>query len=226
MKQPRRLLPGCSTRGTRRHNHASASSAFPEPLQSHVEEGCLGSLFNGTGSPLGSQHGKATRRPPELRREATRGFLAEQRRACFSWVTERFSGGFSEISGMTELPSVQLLTTNLDVRLDPAQDGYEASPGWFRTIPVHPLGAPGCWPRYDSLDPEPFAEDDLRTLTFGCRRGDAIDPANRAGRPQPESDWSIAQFADGHLQGLVLRWALRNLLVEHRAAFRNSRCTC
>ena len=151
---------------------------------------------------------QSTEFPSNLRRDATRGFIRAQRRACSSWVRERFPGAFSSESNATELPSIQLLTTEVDPPLDPSTDQYEA----FQMVGfTHSTMAwrADAWPAVRMAVPDTFRDEGNRALTFGCRRRDAIDPKHRSGRPDPESDWSIAQFADDYLQGLVMRWAFR-----------------
>ncbi len=159
--------------------------------------------------------GQSIESPSNLRASATHGFMAEHRRACSSWVKERFPGAFCSASHGSELPSIQLITTEVGVPLDPSTDNYQAF-GIVGFTNSRLAWRSDEWPAIRMAYPSAFSDESDRALTIGCRRHDAIDPRFRAGRQEPESDWSIAQFADDFFQGLVLRWALTNLLVEHR----------
>jgi hypothetical protein len=70
------------------------------------------------------------------------------------------------------------------------------------------------WPAIRLALPDTFFDESSRALTFACRRADSFDP--KTAHIPDQSDWSIAQYADDRIRGLLIRWAASMLLAEHR----------
>jgi len=158
--------------------------------------------------------GEASYSPSIRRRAAIRDFFEEQRRACSEWVEAQLPGSFASLNDGAELPSIQLLTTEVDAPLRPDTDNDAFA---YSGLTHSRLAwASRGWPAARMVEGASSDEPTNRSLVIGCRRSDAIDPRFREGRDDDTSDWSIAQFADDQVQGLLVRWASTNLLRAHR----------
>lgn len=153
-------------------------------------------------------------RPHDLRRRAAGQYLRERREACSDWVREHLPGAFSLGLGNRELPGAQLLITEvvepLSEAIDAARWAYEATglSGSYRAWRADE------WPAVRLAFPDAFRDESSRTLTVACRRADSYDPATA--HIQDQSNWSIAQYADDRIRGLLIRWGSSMLLAEHR----------
>jgi hypothetical protein len=153
-------------------------------------------------------------RPHDLRRTAAAQYLRERRQECTDWVGEHLPGAFSSGLAGFELPTAQLLTTEvaepLSEAMDESREAYDATglAGSYRSWRADE------WPAIRLALPDTFFDDSSRALTFACRRADSFDP--KTAHIPDQSDWSIAQYADDRIRGLLIRWAASMLLAEHR----------
>lgn len=153
-------------------------------------------------------------RPHDLRRKAAAQYLKDCRQECTEWVREHLPGAFSSDLAGLELPTAQLLTTEvaepLSEAMDESREAYDATglTGSYRSWRADE------WPAIRLALPDTFFDESSRALTFACRRADSFDP--KTAHIPDQSDWSIAQYADDRIRGLLIRWAASMLLAEHR----------
>lgn len=153
--------------------------------------------------------------PDLIRRNEVRASLQDLERRCTTWVGEKMPGTFASGLPSKKIPTAMLFVTETISPLGPASRGVWAFQGlsidrdydaWESDEwPGGRLALPRLW------------DDEAPRLVFGCRRSDAFP--ERAGYVDPTSNWTIAQRADDHVRGLLVRWALSCMLDGYHESF-------
>ncbi len=132
---------------------------------------------------------------------------------CVKWVRENLPGVFASASATAELPTQLLLIRD---GVDPLTEASRHMPALSGTGLDESYAAWRApeWPAARFVFPRGW-EGPTRRLVVGCRRVDAIPEPRREHRHEPDSNWSIAQYAQEMTEGLGTRWALSCLLDEY-----------
>ena len=146
--------------------------------------------------------------PDIQRRTLTRTCLAELEGTCVRWVRQNLPGVFASGIRSGMFPTALILVTEVAAPVTEEARSIRA----FEALAIdrdYDAWESEEWSGARLVLPRSWDEEGLR-LTFACRRRDAFP--ERPGYPDPKSNWTIAQRANGLIRGLLSRWALSGML--------------
>lgn len=149
--------------------------------------------------------------PMIKRRQKSAAVVSDLESRCSDWVARNLPGVFASEEFPGTFPTACLYLTAQSV---PLSAGGGSLPRAFEGIGLdahYDAWESEEWPACRLRLPRPW-DDRPRRLTLACRRTDAIDDERHQGYSQPDSNWTIAQYGNDRLWGLLGQWALSSLL--------------
>ncbi len=151
--------------------------------------------------------------PDLIRRETVKSRLRHLEDGCVQWVQDHLPGSFSS-QPQERAPTATLLVTEKVMPLTAESRQIRAFDG-LAINRDYDAWKSNEWPGARLVLPHGW-EDEGSRLVFACRRHDAFP--DEPMYPDSLSNWTIAQRAGDHIQGLLSRWALTCLLDTYHKA--------
>jgi len=166
-------------------------------------------ILMGTEARLG--HSIST--PDLIRRKAVKSHLQNLETSCINWVHVHFPGAFSSLPG-SRTPTAALLVTEKVSPMSAESRKIMAFQG-LALDRDYDTWESDEWPGVRLVLPRDW-DDEGNRLVFACRRHDAFPDS--PGYQDPTSNWTIAQRAHDHIEGLLSRWSITCLLDKYHEA--------
>ena len=145
--------------------------------------------------------------PDIIRRGSLQSCVSELEQRCVRWVSQNLPGAFAE-RGESAFPTAVLFITEEAKPLTPEAARVRAFHGTGIDLDFDAWESQE-WPGARVILPHVRNDGDSR-LVFACRRCDAVP--DKPYYPDRETNWTIGQFADDQVRGLLSRWSLSCLL--------------